>query len=92
MARHTDVVPGVMVGVGAAFDFHAGTIPQAPSWMQRAGLEWAYRLACEPRRLAKRYLTTNSLYIAVFGAQLLSRLLLRRTYIGWHSPSGERRS
>ena len=45
----------VMVGVGAAFDIHAGTLPQAPHWMQRAGLEWAYRLFREPRRLWRRY-------------------------------------
>ena len=47
----------VLVGVGAAFDFHAGLVPQAPTWMQSAGLEWLYRLAQEPRRLWKRYLT-----------------------------------
>lgn len=45
----------VMVGVGAAFDIHAGTLPQAPRWMQRSGLEWAYRLFREPRRLWRRY-------------------------------------
>jgi N-acetylglucosaminyldiphosphoundecaprenol N-acetyl-beta-D-mannosaminyltransferase len=52
-----------LIGVGAAFDFHAGTKPRAPGWMQRAGLEWLFRLACEPRRLAHRYLIDNSLFI-----------------------------
>lgn len=49
----------LMVGVGAAFDFHSGQVKQAPRWMQRSGLEWFYRLCQEPRRLAKRYFTNN---------------------------------
>jgi N-acetylglucosaminyldiphosphoundecaprenol N-acetyl-beta-D-mannosaminyltransferase len=53
----------VMIGVGAAFDFLAGVKPQAPRWMQRAGLEWLFRLCHEPRRLWKRYLVGNSLFI-----------------------------
>jgi N-acetylglucosaminyldiphosphoundecaprenol N-acetyl-beta-D-mannosaminyltransferase len=52
-----------LIGVGAAFDFHAGTKPRAPVWMQRSGLEWLFRLMCEPRRLAHRYLIDNSLFI-----------------------------
>ena len=52
-------VRAVMLGVGAAFDFHAGTLRQAPAWMQRRGLEWVFRLAVEPRRLWKRYLRHN---------------------------------
>lgn len=59
----------VLVGVGAAFDFHAGLVPQAPPWMQRRGLEWAYRLAREPRRLAGRYLRYNPLFVAAFARQ-----------------------
>jgi N-acetylglucosaminyldiphosphoundecaprenol N-acetyl-beta-D-mannosaminyltransferase len=59
----------VLVGVGAAFDFHAGLIPQAPSWMQSAGLEWLYRLSREPRRLWKRYLTYNPRFVLGFAAQ-----------------------
>jgi N-acetylglucosaminyldiphosphoundecaprenol N-acetyl-beta-D-mannosaminyltransferase len=54
----------IFFGVGAAFDFHAGRIPQAPKWMQSSGLEWLYRLKCEPRRLWKRYLKNNPLFIA----------------------------
>jgi N-acetylglucosaminyldiphosphoundecaprenol N-acetyl-beta-D-mannosaminyltransferase len=53
----------VLVGVGAAFDFHAGIKPQAPPWMQRCGLEWSFRLATEPRRLWKRYLINNPLFV-----------------------------
>ena len=60
----------VLVGVGAAFDFHAGLVPQAPSWIQESGLEWAYRLAHEPRRLWKRYVRYNPMFVAAFGAQL----------------------
>lgn len=52
-----------LIGVGAAFDFHAGTKPRAPVWMQGAGLEWLFRLMCEPRRLAHRYLIDNSLFV-----------------------------
>ena len=64
MARHRDQlnVP-VMIGVGAAFDFIAGIKRQAPRWMQRSGLEWFFRLCSEPRRLWKRYLVGNSLFI-----------------------------
>jgi N-acetylglucosaminyldiphosphoundecaprenol N-acetyl-beta-D-mannosaminyltransferase len=53
----------LFVGVGAAFDFHAGRVRQAPPWMQRNGLEWLFRLRCEPRRLWKRYLKNNPLFI-----------------------------
>jgi N-acetylglucosaminyldiphosphoundecaprenol N-acetyl-beta-D-mannosaminyltransferase len=61
----------VLIGVGAAFDFHAGLVPQAPAWMQTAGLEWAYRLAHEPRRLWRRYARHNPRFVAAFGWQLL---------------------
>lgn len=63
MAAHRGRVNAVMVGVGAAFDYHAGTIKRAPLWMQNAGLEWLHRLLSEPRRLWKRYLVTNTLFI-----------------------------
>lgn len=53
----------VLFGVGAAFDFHTGRVKQAPSWMQRSGLEWLYRLIREPRRLWKRYLTNNPRFV-----------------------------
>jgi N-acetylglucosaminyldiphosphoundecaprenol N-acetyl-beta-D-mannosaminyltransferase len=60
----------VLVGVGAAFDFHAGLVPQAPPWLQGVGLEWAYRLAQEPRRLWRRYLRYNPWFLAAFARQL----------------------
>lgn len=63
MARMKDKIPAVMIGVGAAFDYHAGTIKRAPTWMQNNGLEWFYRLMSEPRRLWKRYLMTNALFV-----------------------------
>lgn len=63
----------VMCAVGAAFDFHAGRISQAPSWMQQRGLEWIYRIAQEPRRLLPRYLYFNPRFVLAFGRQYLSR-------------------
>lgn len=60
----------LMIGVGAAFDFHSGRVKQAPRWMQRSGLEWFYRLCREPQRLAKRYLRNNPLFAAKIAAQL----------------------
>ena len=60
----------VMIGVGAAFDFHSGRVKQAPRWMQRSGLEWFYRLCSEPRRLARRYFRNNPLFVLNFFAQL----------------------
>ncbi len=53
----------VLCAVGAAFDFHAGRVSQAPAWMQRRGLEWAYRITQEPRRLLPRYLRTNPRFV-----------------------------
>ena len=63
MAAHRGRINAVMSGVGAAFDYHAGTIKRAPKWIQDAGFEWLYRLLSEPRRLWKRYLVTNTLFI-----------------------------
>jgi N-acetylglucosaminyldiphosphoundecaprenol N-acetyl-beta-D-mannosaminyltransferase len=59
----------LLIGVGAAFDFHAGLIPQAPEWMQHWGLEWTYRLAHEPRRLWRRYARYNPRFVAGFARQ-----------------------
>lgn len=53
----------VLIGVGAAFDFHAGVKPQAPRWMQRFGLEWCFRMITEPRRLGRRYMVNNPLFV-----------------------------
>jgi N-acetylglucosaminyldiphosphoundecaprenol N-acetyl-beta-D-mannosaminyltransferase len=64
MAEHRDRVDApVFIGVGAAFDFHAGLKRQAPRWMQRTGLEWLFRLLAEPRRLWRRYLRNNPLFV-----------------------------
>jgi N-acetylglucosaminyldiphosphoundecaprenol N-acetyl-beta-D-mannosaminyltransferase len=60
----------LMIGVGAAFDFHSGRVKQAPRWMQRSGLEWFYRLCQEPRRLAKRYFKNNPLFALKILGQL----------------------
>jgi N-acetylglucosaminyldiphosphoundecaprenol N-acetyl-beta-D-mannosaminyltransferase len=64
MASHSNRVSApVLLGVGAAFNIHAGLLPQAPRWMQRSGLEWLFRLSCEPRRLAGRYLRNNPRFL-----------------------------
>jgi len=64
IAQHKDrLPPGVYFGIGAAFAFHAGEVSQAPAFFQKNGLEWAYRLCAEPRRLFKRYFTYNSLFL-----------------------------
>lgn len=63
MAEHEGKVGGLMVGVGAGFDYHAGNIRRAPRWMQSCGLEWLYRLMQDPRRLAGRYLSTNASFV-----------------------------
>jgi N-acetylglucosaminyldiphosphoundecaprenol N-acetyl-beta-D-mannosaminyltransferase len=64
MAEFLDQLPvTMMIGVGAAFDFHAGRIRQAPRWMQRSGMEWFFRLCSEPRRLWRRYLKNNPLFV-----------------------------
>jgi len=62
----------MLIGVGAAFDFHAGLVPQAPQWMQSLGLEWTYRLAHEPRRLWRRYARYNPRFVAGFASQYLN--------------------
>lgn len=71
MQQHRGKIDAVMIGVGAAFNYHAGTIQRAPLWMQNAGLEWLHRLAADPKRLWKRYLVTNTLFIFAATAQLL---------------------
>lgn len=71
MAAHLDKFDTtLMFGVGAAFDFLAGRVPQAPRWIQRAGLEWLFRLCCEPRRLWRRYLRNNPLFALCIFCQL----------------------
>lgn len=71
MARHRGKINSVMIGVGAAFDYHAGTIKRAPLWMQNSGLEWLHRLMSEPRRLWRRYFVTNTLFVLKATRQIL---------------------
>jgi N-acetylglucosaminyldiphosphoundecaprenol N-acetyl-beta-D-mannosaminyltransferase len=71
MHDHRDSLPIVTIGVGAAFDFLAGSKRQAPRVLQRVGLEWAFRLVSEPRRLWRRYLRQNPRFVALFAAQLV---------------------
>lgn len=71
MAEHRGNINAVMIGVGAAFDYHAGTLTRAPIWMQKNGLEWFHRLCNEPSRLWKRYLLTNTLFLGLAFGQLL---------------------
>ena len=74
MARAASSLPGVsLVGVGAVFDWVAGNVPRAPSWMQRTGLEWLYRVYREPRRLWRRYLWNNPAYLALLVGQIVRR-------------------
>jgi N-acetylglucosaminyldiphosphoundecaprenol N-acetyl-beta-D-mannosaminyltransferase len=79
MARLRERVDApVMAGVGAAFDFHAGLVPQAPHWMQGVGLEWVFRLGHEPRRLWRRYARYNPRFVAAFARQYLRERRPRR--------------
>jgi N-acetylglucosaminyldiphosphoundecaprenol N-acetyl-beta-D-mannosaminyltransferase len=79
MAHMRDrLVTPLLVGVGAAFDFHADLVPQAPNWMQTLGLEWLYRLIQEPRRLWRRYLRYNPRFVAGFLKQYAGHLRARR--------------
>jgi N-acetylglucosaminyldiphosphoundecaprenol N-acetyl-beta-D-mannosaminyltransferase len=73
------LAPPLLVGVGAAFDFHAGLVSQAPPWMQRNGLEWVYRLSREPRRLWRRYARYNPLFVAGFARQYARHLRAQRS-------------
>ncbi|RJR35895.1 MAG: glycosyltransferase [Desulfobacteraceae bacterium] len=77
VSDHIGKIHAAMMAVGAAFDFHAGTVQQAPAWMGRMGLEWLFRLSREPGRLWKRYLFTNSYFILLF---LTHKYVLRRPY------------
>ena len=63
MAAHENRVKGLMIGVGAAFDYESGNIKRAPKWMQKYNLEWLYRLVQDPKRLFTRYIKTNTKYL-----------------------------
>ena len=71
MAAHVGRIDAAaLIGIGAAFDFHAGTKPRAPAWMQRSGVEWLFRLITEPRRLAPRYFVIISMFMLRASQQL----------------------
>lgn len=84
MAAHQGKLSAVMLGVGAAFDFHSGRVKQAPTWMQQAGLEWVFRLKAEPRRLWKRYAKHNPRFLLFFFTQWLTSLSERH----WFEATG----
>lgn len=87
--EYRDLLPMPMLAVGAAFDFHAGSLAQAPAWMQRLGLEWLFRLWREPRRLWRRYFYLNPYYLYLVAQQALclKEFPLRTT----HPPRAELR-
>jgi N-acetylglucosaminyldiphosphoundecaprenol N-acetyl-beta-D-mannosaminyltransferase len=76
VAMHRGLVPTPMLAVGAAFDYIAGNIARPPRWMQRAGLEWFFRLLHEPRRLFRRYVVHNSLFCVMLAREVLQRTSL----------------
>jgi N-acetylglucosaminyldiphosphoundecaprenol N-acetyl-beta-D-mannosaminyltransferase len=80
MSEHRGRIPAVMLGVGAAFDFHSGRIKQAPLWMQQVGLEWLFRLMMEPKRLWKRYFKHNPRFVFLFLMQLLQNSVTKSHY------------
>jgi N-acetylglucosaminyldiphosphoundecaprenol N-acetyl-beta-D-mannosaminyltransferase len=94
IADHRNSLSCVMVGVGAAFDFHAGSKAQAPSWMQAAGLEWVFRLCSEPRRLWRRYLYHNPRFLFHFARELANRSGQRGSHLirGRNSRSARSRN
>ncbi|MCP4196069.1 MAG: WecB/TagA/CpsF family glycosyltransferase [Proteobacteria bacterium] len=73
MAKNKGKVPAVMLGVGAAFDFHAGTLPNASQVLKKLGLEWLFRLSMEPKRLWKRYVFNNPRFVALSVSELIKR-------------------
>ena len=85
MERHADAIaPAVVFGLGASLDFAGGVVRRAPRWMSRAGLEWFYRLAQEPRRMAYRYLVRDMQALPIFAralwnARIASRPVPRQT-------------
>lgn len=76
MYAHRDRIPAVMIGVGAAFDFHSDRVRQAPRWVRQHGFEWLFRFAMEPRRLWGRYSRIVPRFISAFSKQLMRRYLL----------------
>ena len=89
MHRVAGQLPGtVLLGVGAAFDFLAGITKQAPPWMQRAGLEWLFRLSQEPRRLWRRYIWNNPAFAILALRQILTPRPRKRSTTDAHQADG----
>jgi N-acetylglucosaminyldiphosphoundecaprenol N-acetyl-beta-D-mannosaminyltransferase len=82
IAAHKGKIKAVMIGVGAAFAFHAGEVRQAPIWMQKAGLEWLFRFSQEPERLWRRYWINNPRFVVLVGRELIRERLLHFTRTG----------
>lgn len=77
-AHAARLATGLILAVGAAFDFHSGRLRRAPRWMRRVGLEWLFRLIMEPRRLLRRYLVTNSQFLILLAREGLRRRIGRK--------------
>lgn len=93
MAEHwRSLEAGALIGVGAAFDFHAGTVRQAPRWLRGSGFEWLFRFCMEPRRLGWRYLRGNPLFVAHVLAQKLRLRSYRISQSGQASPQSTQSS
>lgn len=88
MHRAQHQLPAVMIGVGAAFDFHGGQVSQAPRWMMAIGLEWLYRFSQEPLRLWQRYLINNPCFIVLFAMQHLRRFWREDAKFGQDNEQG----
>lgn len=89
MFAHRERLPGVVLaGVGAAFDFHAGRVRQAPGWIQKRGLEWLFRLVMEPRRLWRRYVLTTPRFLPLWAAQWLGEWGAARGMSGYEARRG----
>jgi N-acetylglucosaminyldiphosphoundecaprenol N-acetyl-beta-D-mannosaminyltransferase len=86
--ENVEAIARPLIAVGAAYDFIAGTMAQAPAWMQRTGLEWLFRLANEPKRLWRRYVILNPYYCALIGAQWLG--LGRKLFAAERHPTAQR--
>jgi exopolysaccharide biosynthesis WecB/TagA/CpsF family protein len=84
---HLGEVNAAMLAVGAAFDYHAGTLRRPPAWMQRHGLEWLFRLVQEPRRLWRRYLVYNARFMVAFAGAYARRVTARSQRAGPAGPS-----
>jgi N-acetylglucosaminyldiphosphoundecaprenol N-acetyl-beta-D-mannosaminyltransferase len=90
MKAHHHRIHAVMVGVGAAFDFHAGVVKRAPPWMRRSGFEWFHRILQDPRRLAKRYLVSNTTFLmACCGSYLVRWLSPQKIGAGTQNIQGD---